>query len=157
MSSSTTSGKNLRDLERLHAGVRHACVVAPEPHDPHQAIGGLNVIIDHQDAQRSPLDLGRFEPWLGFLRDRHVEPWQADDELATLPYTRAGGGHTPAVHHDQAPHQGQTDAQPALATVQGAIGLGEQVEDARQQIRVDPDAVIPHLDDELTPVSFGRQ
>ena len=40
-----------------------------------------------------------------------------------------------AVHLDQAPDQGQADAQPALGAVERAVDLGEQVEDARQHLR----------------------
>ena len=62
-----------------------------------------------------------------------------------------------AVHLDQAADQGQADAEPPLGAVERAVGLGEQVEDAREQLRGDPDAGVADPDDRLVALSAGLQ
>ena len=62
-------------------------------------------------------------------------------------------------------HDGQADAEPALRPVQTAVGLCEQVEDARQHVGPNADAVVPHpqrhlillaLDDHVDPPAWLR-
>ena len=82
---------------------------------------------------------------------------EADDELAAPAHAVAGGGDAPAVQLDQAPDQGQADPQPPLAAVERAVGLGEQVEDAREQLRGDPDAGVADPDERLVPLAPGLE
>ena len=51
-----------------------------------------------------------------------------------------------AVHLDQPLHQRQADAQPALRALQGAVDLGEHLEDAGQHLGRDADAGVPDPD-----------
>jgi len=48
-----------------------------------------------------------------------------------------------AVHGHQCPHQGQSDAEPALRAIQGSRRLHEQIEDALEQIGTNAGAVVP--------------
>src|SRR5512135_2392590 len=71
---------------------------------------------------------------------------EADHELAPLALPGAGSGDAPVVHLDEAPHQGESDPESPLAAVERAVGLGEQVEDARQQLGRDADPVVAYPD-----------
>src|SRR5688572_32552531 len=48
--------------------------------------------------------------------------------------------------HDALPIYGQADAEPALAALERGIALHEEVEDVRQELRVDPRALIADAD-----------
>ena len=53
-----------------------------------------------------------------------TQEWQADDELAPLTGAVALGRDPAAVHFDQAAHQGQANAQPALRAVDASLAPG---------------------------------
>ena len=80
---------------------------------------------------------------------------QADDELAALVRPFAAGLDGAAVHLDQAADQRQADAQAALRAGDRAVGLGEQVEDPRQQVRFDADAVVANAQHRLLGLRAG--
>jgi hypothetical protein len=50
----------------------------------------------------------------------------------------------------QAAHQGQAEPQPALRAAHGTLYLGEHLEDARQHVRRDADACVPHPEQDFT-------
>ena len=76
-----------------------------------------------------------------FSRDR-----QAHDELAAAARPVAVRFDGAAVHLHQRLHQRQADAQPVARALQRRIDLREHVEDARQFVGRDADAVVPHSD-----------
>src|SRR5207245_6917585 len=57
-----------------------------------------------------------------------------------------------AVKLRQAPHEREAEAEAPLRAVERAIRLGEEVEDAREQLRSEADAGVSHPKDE----SVGR-
>ena len=61
------------------------------------------------------------------------------------------------MHLDELLDHGQADAQPALGAGQRAVALGEQVEDAREQIGRDADAGVADADDGVALVEAGVQ
>ena len=89
---------------------------------------------------------------LGLLYSR--EP---HDELAAVPRPFACRCHRSAVHLDHGFHEGQADAQTALLAGQGRLGKGEEVEDAREQVRRDAATRIPHSDHCIVPLPLHRQ
>ena len=76
-----------------------------------------------------------------------VDDGKLDDELAALPEPVAPRLDTAAVHGDQAPHEGQADAQAALGAAARPIDLREHVEDGGQLVGGDTDAVVAHRQD----------
>ena len=75
--------------------------------------------------------------------DRLADAGQADPELRALARARRCVASTvPRVQFDEAPHQRQADAEPALAAIERPLALLEQLEDVRQQLGVDADAVV---------------
>ena len=76
------------------------------------------------------------------------------DELGALPDpVTVRLDPTPMELHE-APHDGQTDPEPAGRSLEPALGLHEDVEDARQQLRRDPDAVVAHAHHGLGAVAL---
>ena len=80
---------------------------------------------------------------------------QADDEFAALVGPLATGLDGAAVQLDEAPHQRQADAQAPLRSRDGTVGLGEQVEDVRQQLPFDADAVVANPQHGLLTFAAG--
>jgi hypothetical protein len=60
--------------------------------------------------------------------------------------------HFAAVHLDQGAHQREPDAEAAVASIGRRRRLEEQVEDLRQELRLDADSVVLHADLELATV-----
>ena len=73
---------------------------------------------------------------------------QPHGEPAAAARPVAGAGHRSAVHLDEAAHQRQPDAEPALRAPRRRVRLHEQIEHLRQRRRVDSDAVV--ADDDRT-------
>src|SRR5581483_11666257 len=67
-------------------------------------------------------------------------------ERAAQAWACASYGDSSAVQLDQALDQRQADAQATLGAIEPAVGLGEQVEHMRQQVRGDTHAVVLHPD-----------
>ena len=59
----------------------------------------------------------------------------------------------PAVQRHEPLDQGQADPQAAAATVERGVGLGEEVEDAGEEIGGDPRAVVADADHRLGPLA----
>ena len=69
---------------------------------------------------------------------------QTDDELAALSRAVAARRDGAAVALDQVAHDRQSDAKPALRSVERLPFLDEQIEDARQHLRRDADPGVAH-------------
>ena len=153
MSSRTTSGWNrpaLAGRRRRRGRVRprgrcsfkQAC----------QALGGVDVVVDDQDAAGRPARAARRR---GPAPGRRGGPVAGRGRRTTnsLPWPGPSlcGLDRPAVHLDQPPHERQADAQPALRPVERAVRLREQVEHARQHVRRDADAGVADADDAPAP------
>ena len=82
---------------------------------------------------------------------------QADDELAPLARPVAAGLDAPAVQLDQPLDQRQADAEPALRPHQRRFRLREHLEDARQHLGGDADAVVLDRHDHVAPLPLGTQ
>ena len=61
------------------------------------------------------------------------------------------------MHLHEVLHQRQADAQPALRLRGGVVHLHEQLEDAGEHVRGDPDAVVPDPQHRHVAVPLGRQ
>ena len=59
------------------------------------------------------------------------------------------------MHADQASHQRQADAEPALRAPRRSIDLHEHVEHLRQRVRGDADAVVLHADHRVAILAAG--
>ena len=69
---------------------------------------------------------------------------QAHRERRAAAIAVAGGMHAAAVHFGQPLHQREADAQAAARAVDGVVRLHEQIEDLRQHLRRDADALVDH-------------
>src|ERR1700678_1049495 len=80
---------------------------------------------------------------------------ETEGEVAAAPAALAVSGDGAAVHGDQAAHDGQAEAEAALRAIERLPLLHEQVEDPRQHLRFDPDAVVAHPEDHLCAAAPG--
>ena len=85
------------------------------------------------------------------------EGGQSDDELAPAVGPLAVGLDAPAVHLHELADQGQADAQPPLRSVERAIDLDEQVEDAGDHLGADADPVVADAEDDLVGLACHLQ
>src|SRR5687767_8295102 len=53
---------------------------------------------------------------------------------------------------DEATHDGEPDTEPALAAVETAVALREHLENVRQELRLDTDAVVAHAHGHAAPI-----
>lgn len=129
------------ELDRVRAVVRHPDGMAAHAEQLRQAVGRIAVVVDHQHAAPS-LGLGgqRFSRLAG----RHGGQWQAHGQFAAQPGPRAGRLRLAAVQLDDAAHQRQPDAQPALGAIDRAFALHEEIEGGGQQRGRHADAVVDH-------------
>src|SRR6185436_19030911 len=72
-----------------------------------------------------------------------------DDELAAFPGAFAARLDTAAVQLRNPLYQRQADPQPALRAIETALALHEQVEDPRQQLRLEAEPRIAHAEHSL--------
>src|SRR5262249_52325707 len=80
---------------------------------------------------------------------------QGDLEGRTEALARTGGGQAPTVGLDDRPGDGQAEAKATEPADVTGLALGEGVEDAGQQPRLDADAVVDAADDQLGTVGAG--
>ena len=83
------------------------------------------------------------------LRNRLSQHRQPHDELAAAIHPVAPRGDRPAVQRHQALHQGEPETEAAVSPVRSAAALDEEIEDARQQLRPNADAVVADAHDDL--------
>ncbi len=128
----------------------------PDANELGDAVRGIDVVVDDQDAARHELvgqrvvaDGGR-----GWLRGR-AQKRQVDDEFAALARAPADRPDVAAVRLDDLPHQGQPDAESAFGPGARGVRLHEQVEHVRQDGGGDSSTVISHGHHGL--VIFGGQ
>ena len=88
-------------------------VVAEELQEPAHSPGGVDVVINHEDARAPALGVSGLSGRVG-LRQRRGNGGQPNDELAPLAGPLAGRYDRPAVHLGEALHERQTNAEPAL-------------------------------------------
>jgi len=75
--------------------------------------------------------------------------WESDDEGGACSSALALGRHDAAVKVDEPLYEGQADAEPAGRAVRRGLALKEQVEDAREIVRLDSPAVVGDLEHRL--------
>ena len=92
---------------------------------------------------------GSVRLWPSPSGGRLLQGGQPDGELAPLAGAFARGGDAPAVHLDELLDERQADPEPALGAGHRAVPLGEEVEDAGQELGRDADARVPDPDDDL--------
>ena len=79
-----------------------------------------------------------------------------DGEPRAAPGSLALGAHRAPVLLDQRLDQREAEADPAAAAIQAAVGLGEDVEDVREDLRVHPDARVLHDEGRLARAGQRR-
>ena len=120
-----------RGLERGRAVVRDVHVVPREPEQHAEALGGIALSSTTRIRRRQWRNRS-----VGAVPGRLAAPAGRARAAAGGPRTRCParaprcGPDAAAVHLDQAPHQRQADAQPALRRSGDAVDLREQLEDA---------------------------
>src|SRR3954469_17197294 len=92
-------------------------------------------------------DLSRFSPGLRASSGRN-----AKREAAAPAQSVALGRELPIVHSSQPARQREAYAQPAEGTVDGLVGLREEVEHPIQHLGTDADAVIADHDGQVVPL-----
>src|ERR1043166_5844544 len=139
----------LRGLERLHSVVcaRHFMTQHLEHH--RETDRRISIVVRNENAM-SCCRLLRFVIRFHFaVRLRNDHERQPHDELSALSRPVATHFNTAAVHLHQLTNQRQTNSQPTLRTLDGAIDLHEDVEDVRQLVRRNSDTRVAHSDDDL--------
>ena len=131
MSSTAAEGLWVRThLERRGTVVCGQHVGAEATQQSAEALGRVDVVVDHEDAlARDPCSRRA-----RLLRQSTAGSWSSGRRTTnSLPDARAGAARLDgaAVQRDDAAHQRQADAETALRTA-GALGLREQLEDFRQ-------------------------
>ena len=118
MSHSTTSGRKRSATASPDGPLSATCdLVARELQHRLQALGGVDVVLDHQHAQLR--GGGRARPGLADAGRRVVDR-QLDRDRSTLARPGARDAHPPLVQVDQALDQGQPEAEAAA----GALDRG---------------------------------
>jgi hypothetical protein len=69
----------------------------------------------------------------------------------------AAGFERAAVHLDEVPGEREADAEAAVGTGPGGIGLHEKLEDERQHLGCDAHALVVDLDDCFVPLAAPRK
>ena len=122
-------------------------LVAVQSQHLRDALGGVDVVVDHQDrgGRDAASARRRGASSAAARRARGSRTTNSAAPAGAL----AEGLHRAAVHLDQPAHQRQADAQAALRAVERSLSLHEQVEDAPSRSARDADAVVAHDDDRL--------
>ena len=119
-------------------------VVAHRPEEHRQALGGVAVVVHHQDAEVG----GRRRQVAVVARGARVGPLhddrQADHEIAALARPAAPGLDASAVHLHEPLRQTQADAQTALRPRQRPLDLREHLEEGRQLVGGNADSCVRH-------------
>lgn len=176
MSINASCGAITRRLDEGGSVVHGACLVAePLEQGPEQRRGVFVVVNDeHTRPLLRPLCPPRRSCSFGLARRLAVEHrvdifWgsgaasgvgsaverQSDGECRARASARAGGGHTAAVQFDEAAHERKAEAEAARGARERLPFLHEEVEHARQHLRVDADAGVDHLQQRLLAFALG--
>ena len=121
----------------------HLRLVPGELQQHREALGGVDVVLDHQTAA-GPFRHrgGRVFGHGSLLRSgRQRQPHQ---DLRPPARPGALGRHRTAVQLDQGLDQGEAEPEPAPAAVRAALGLAERLEGAVDQLRLHADAGVAH-------------
>ena len=148
MSRSTISGRHCeRDLQTVRAGVGalHAVALVPQGAGEHHH--QVDVVIDHQHAHAVWLARRLRRP-ASTVRGTPARGASGSLTMNSLPASRPCGG----LWASMVPPCSSTSRwasespmpSPPVRAGQRAVGLREQVEDARQEFRVDAHAVVAH-------------
>src|SRR5262245_40843074 len=149
----------LGDLQGALPVMRKADVV-PEQLEQHaQALPGVMVVVHNEHApprlfRRLGGRLDRSAPRRPLRRYRKR---QANHELAALAGAAARRLYHPAVCLAYALRSREADAEPAASPLLRWRTLGEEREDARQQIRRDPHAVVAYADRDRAGRRAGKR
>ena len=121
--------------------MRHPGDMARGFQDHRQRHRRVHIVVHHQYLQAGATVRARCRrvKLRRGLRGGQRRQRQAHREHAARIRAATLGGHAAAMHLDQAPHQRQADAEPALRAVDGAADLAEHLEHAGQCIAGDPD------------------
>jgi hypothetical protein len=112
-------------------------------------LGGVDVVVDQQDAARVAIGDGGGcrTRVLEHRRDRGVSGQPNGEHCPVARRTRCAD--RAFVQRDQCPDNGEAEAEAALGAVQGIFTLHEWLEDLRQQIGGDAGAHVAHGGDDL--------
>ena len=138
----------LRVGQTILAADRGQHLVAVQLEQQAQALARVVVVLDDEDPRRTKR--GRRGQLCG--RCRRGASGQADDELATEPFSRAERLDRAAMQLDQPPDEGQAEAEAVGARVARSAPSNEQIEDLRQQGGRDPAAGIADAQHRLRAV-----
>ena len=147
MSQSTTSGrKRARLREPLGPVVGDRDVVPAELERLAQAVGRVDVVLDDEHAagcgpRRRGASVGGGSARGGLERQADRERRRPCRGPSLARADRA------AVHLHQPLDEGEPEAEPALAAVEGRVRLREGLEQAGQHLRRDPHAGVAHRED----------
>src|SRR5262245_6354199 len=142
-------------LERFGDGRRRRHVGAVAAEGDGEKVPRIGLVVPDDDTQPGAdvrIDDGRgFGRRDGLLlgRDRNTHP-----EPVPMPPPSAVRRYCPAVQLRQVARDVEADPQPAIAPCRRAVRLPETVEDVRQDVRANADAVVPDRD--LDGPVFGR-
>jgi hypothetical protein len=142
MSRKTISGGAVVMRRSADGPVAFDVHVMPEHAQEHRDAGGRVGVVVH-DEDGSPARGRRKGSGFGQQGGLDIEPQarQRDRECRALADALALAPDRPAVQDDDALGEREADAEPALGAVERALALGEEVEDALEELRRDAQAV----------------
>ena len=141
--------------QRVGRVLVHVHRVAMRAQQHGQRMAGVAVVVDDGDRQR--MRLARALARAHGLAHLGLRERQRDRHRRALLQAGAVRRHLPVVHAHDALHEREADPEAALRAVRRAVGLREQVEHVRQQLRVDAAAVVAHLRPRLAAVDRDRE
>src|SRR5262249_53935757 len=132
-----------RGLDACNAVVRDPSLVPHDPEHHGQALRRVPIIVDDEDTKPA-LATAAIDPTVRLLRLwwQTQENRQAYDELASGAGTVALSLDTAAVHFHQRPNESQANAEPSLRALKRPVHLGKHVEDLRQHVGGNTDALV---------------
>jgi hypothetical protein len=141
----------MRAISSARPVVRHVHAVPHHLEQGREAVGRVDVVLDEEDARVLGAIVARHRRRraVGIVNDGEGDGVKMDHELRALAEAGAARLDPATVQLDQALHDREPDAEPALYAREAPLRLREEVEDACQHLGRDPDAVVAHADRDL--------
>src|SRR5512133_1215992 len=134
-------------LQPVGPGVRHGHLVPLDLQREAEALRGVDVVLDDEDAARVRGGCRRG----GRDRARGRRQRQPHDQLRAGAPARARGFDRASVCLDEPLDERQPEPEPPHPAIERAVGLAELLEEAGQHLRVDADARVPHAEHRVAP------
>src|SRR5262245_1478434 len=147
----------LGDLQAFLAVTGRLDLMTHDPQQYRETIDRIDVVVDHQDPATRGTRARSDRNASGGRPTARFRNWQADRELAAGSRAAAGRRDAAAMQLDQAIHERESHPEAAVRAFHGRSGLGEHLEDAREDVARDSNARVPDSDDRVVPFLLRRK